>query len=281
MIATMLLAGALLAPSTAAAAPACDPVPGAEQLWSRPETRFVFIGEMHGTAEAPAAFADLVCLASAARPVTVAIEAPASSQPKLDSFLSSPDTGAARAALLADSFWTNPFKDGRSSLAMLAMLEDVRRLRLAGRDVAVAAFQPDRPPSSSGFDQSYYELEMAQLLSKIAQRRPNSLVLVLVGDIHAGKTPVAQWGGGLPAAAHLSPKNTVSLYVASQGGEAWYCQDRTGEANPKPEAMCRAYPAGAAHDPKLRGVILEPQRDGDYDGLLAVGPTTASPPAVR
>jgi hypothetical protein len=39
----------------------CSPVPGAEQIWSKACVHWVFIGELHGSNETPAAFRDLVC----------------------------------------------------------------------------------------------------------------------------------------------------------------------------------------------------------------------------
>ena len=156
----MALAAALMAQPPGGGGPACDPIAGAEALWAKPETRFVIVGEIHGTAEAPAAFADLVCLAARERPVAVGVEAGAGFAAKLEAFLASDGGPAARGAFLSDVFWTQPFKDGRSSQAMLAMFDELRRLKRAGRGIKVFGFQPEggRP---EGFDQSYYELEMA------------------------------------------------------------------------------------------------------------------------
>ena len=95
-----------------------------------------------------------------------------------------------------------------------------------------------------------------------------------MGNLHAGTTPIARWGGGLPAAAHLSPKDTITLLAASSGGTAWNCQGATPDA-------CKASPTRGTETGSARGVVLGPQRDGAYDGLLSLGPVTASPPAVR
>lgn len=51
----------------------CRTVASAETLW-RDDVRYIFVGETHGTTEAPAAFADLVCAALEQGPVTVSIE---------------------------------------------------------------------------------------------------------------------------------------------------------------------------------------------------------------
>lgn len=270
---SIALAAALMAQTPASGGAVCDPVAGAQALWAKPETRFVIVGEIHGTAEAPAAFADLVCIAARERAVSVGLEAGASFVTKLDAYLASDGGPAARRAFLNDVFWTQPFKDGRSSQAILAMFDDLRRLKRAGRSISVFGFQPEgRRPE--GFDQSYYELEMAQLLSKGAQAQPNARVLALMGNLHAGTAPIARWGGGLPAAGHLSPRDTITLLAASSGGTAWNCQSET-------PAGCKAHPTRGTETGAARGVVLGPQRDGAFDGLLSLGRVTASPPAVR
>jgi hypothetical protein len=94
-------------------------------------------------------------------------------------------------------------------------------------------------------------------------------VLVLVGNIHASKIRFDRFDL-LPAAAHLPRKATVSLNVAQQGGQSWSCQ----------ADGCRAYDSTARYDPQARGIIMGPVGEGAWDGVLAVGPVTASPPAA-
>src|SRR5215469_10781400 len=65
---------------------ACRRFPGAEQIWSNPSLRFVFIGEVHGSNETPAALRELLCDALVhGRHVTVALERPSVEQADLDS----------------------------------------------------------------------------------------------------------------------------------------------------------------------------------------------------
>jgi hypothetical protein len=238
----------------------CAPPPDAALLWANPATRFGFIGETHGTAETPAAFAEMVCEASAGRPVVVALEMPDAMQADLDLWMASDGGEAARARFLAHDYWGVSHADGRSSQAMFAMLERVRALKAAGRDLILRAYQPSsRRPD--GFDQSYYEIQMAGLLLQAAYVRPDALVLALGGSLHARKT-LSERHGFRFAAGHLKAADIVSLRTASQGGRTWAC---FGEA-----------PCG---DSDLGQGVFEPQEDGAYDGLLALGPTTASPPA--
>jgi hypothetical protein len=262
----------LLAAVVLGQASACAPPEGVDLLWQDAATRFVFVGETHGTSEAPAAFAELVCARSAVGPVIVALEMPAGMQPDLDIWFASDGGAEARDILLAHDYWNLNHADGRSSLAMLALLQRLHDLRTSGRDLTVRAYQPGdrRPP---GFDQSYYELDMARLLIDAAALRPEATVLALGGSLHAMKTPSPRHGF-LFAAGHINPAHVRSLIVAAQGGSTWACFGPT-------RADCGVRETGAAFDPALRGVILESQQDGAWDGLLALGPVTASPPAGR
>lgn len=258
---------ALLTAAVLATTP-CSAPTGTEALWL-PEARFVVVGEMHGTTETPAAFAAMVCAAAEQGPVTVALELPQAMQPQLDAFLAAPDAEAAVATLNGTTFLNLKMADGRSSTAMLAMLEAVRELKAEGRDVAFHAFQPNRSRPRS-LSQNYYELDMAVGLTDALHARPEARVLVLVGNIHARKTHLERFDL-MPATALLPAKEVVSLFVVQQGGTAWNCGTDTCGANP----MISTYDAAA------RGVILTPYGEGAFDGVLALGPVTASPPVAE
>src|SRR5438045_9622236 len=97
---------ALIMPVATSAAPAtaksegCRDIGGLEALWSRPSLRWIVGGEVHGTAEMPAAFRDIVCTAAAAkRPIGVAVERSETEAADIDALMR-PDGGAkARTAL--------------------------------------------------------------------------------------------------------------------------------------------------------------------------------------
>ena len=144
---------ALFAAALLAGAP-CNPPSGAEALWT-PDHRFIVVGEIHGTAEALAAFAGLVCAAAGQGPVTVALELPTEMQSRLDAFMAATDDASAEALLRDTSFWeSDPERqDGRSSVAMLEMMQSVRQLRVSGHDVTLRGFQPSSPRPAT-FDQN-------------------------------------------------------------------------------------------------------------------------------
>ena len=254
-----------IAAAAALAMSPCD-APAGTSILLDADRRIIVIGELHGTVEVPAAFAEIVCEAAQRGPVTVALEMPQAMQPQMDAFLAAPDEAAALQALEGTQFLNPRMADGRSSLAMLAMLNRIRAVRAEGLDVTVHLFQPSaRRPA--GFEQSWYELDMAKALAEGIYARPESRVLVLVGNTHARKTGIAEISEvGLPAVAHLPTTEVLTLDVAQQGGAAWNCG---------PD--CRANPILSTYDASARGVILEAD-DEAFDGLLAVGPTTASPP---
>lgn len=176
---------------------------------------------------------------------------------------------AARDRLLSLPWWEVRRADGRSSRAMLAMMERIRTLKAEGRDLIIRAYQPARE-RPAGFGQSYSENHMAALLIEAAYARPDALVLALGGSLHARKT-LSERHGFLFAAGHLGAGNIRSVRTAYQGGRTWACFGETpcGDSDL----------GGGDTDPALRGVLLSPIDGGAYDGLLAVGPTTASPPA--
>jgi len=68
-----LVAAATIAAST----PNCAAIDGADTVLADKNLSFLVLGELHGTAETPAIFADLVCLATLKRgKVVVGVEFP-------------------------------------------------------------------------------------------------------------------------------------------------------------------------------------------------------------
>ncbi len=148
---------------------------------------------------------------------------------------------------------------------MLHLLQRLRALRLDGKLAEVVTFSvlfdKQEPPERG-------EERMARRLVMAADRRPDALVVVLTGNIHACKQ-VRPEVGYRTMAAFLDPEQTVSLLVRDRGGEAWNCaEDGCGSH--------RQRSTGGT----TRGVKLRQDVDG-FDGALATGmKSTASPPAV-
>jgi hypothetical protein len=249
---------------TSAEAAPCPALAGAAVLVARPALRWLIVGEVHGTAESPVAFGDLVCHAAARgrRPI-VALEYPAREQAALDAYLRSRGSDRDRRALLARI--GTGMADGRTSAAMLDLVERLRRMRRAGRIDGVVAVQP-----VGGADQAARASAMAEALQGAAGADPGRLVIALLGNVHAMKAEFVRPSFRFtPAAGHLPPAQTVSLAVRGNGGAAWNCV---------PE--CGPHDRGPAKTQAPRGIVLAREPGAAYDGALNLGVmTTASPPA--
>jgi hypothetical protein len=195
-----------------------------------------------------------------------AVEQTTSAQGAINTFLLSDGGQAARAKFLQSLIWNGGFRDGRSSQAYMLLFERLRQLYKVGRITSVIAFQPNGEA-----DPDKYEQSMAQELVK---RSPeNSLVIALVGAVHAMRTPVSFGGPAyLPMAGHLPARQTSSLVLKGAGGKQWACQSPTdcGPAD--------VFQEGALPD---NGLTLTPRKDAPYSAVLGIGkPTSPSPPQV-
>lgn len=245
----------------------CPDIPGWDQVLADEAVRFVILGEIHGSNEMPAVFADAVCLTAADRPVVVAVEQTSADQAAIDTFMASEGGPDARRAFRGAQMWNGPMKDGRSSEAYFSLFETLRQMRHAGRISSVVAFQPSR------FDHdptpAEYEQAMAELVEAAGQS--GATVLALVGNVHAMRTQVPWQGGYMPMAGHLPREATVTLNLVADGGESWNCQGGPD--------TCRANSSRSPPQPHQRGTKLGSDEGEPFSGVLYLGgPTTASPP---
>lgn len=250
----------------------CTALPGAAALLGSADPHYLILGEAHGTAELPAAFADLVCAAAArGGPLTVGLEFLPEDQGALDAYLLSDGGAVARAALLASPGWKR--SDGRGSGALLDLTDSLRRLRHAGVDLRIVAFDHpgDRPGTSAARERG-----MAELLLAARRDRPAAPVLALTGIGHAGKSEWTSLGPPFPAMSqHLPPERTIAIAFSVAGGEIWAC--RRPEGSDSEQCGPRAINARGEAEP--RGVRPEQGRKG-FDATLSVGgPFSASAPA--
>lgn len=254
--------------SGSVAAGTCSPIPGAEQLWSRPKLRWLIVGETHGSNETPAAFLDLVCDAlEHGKRVTVALERSSSEQELLDRVLTDPDSTHAVKDLLRQWDWREAL-DGRSSKAMLQLLLALRDLHLSHPQLSIVAFDTSTPNDNS----AARDEAMGKTLLSLRKKKPNDLILMLTGDAHASEKPVSDWGYN-PAAAYLPADERLSLEAKSNGGASWVWTS-TG---------CGPTNLGTPSKNRPREIVLDPKLSHfeTVDGILSLGvPTTASPPAV-
>jgi len=200
-----------LAIHAVAASTSCSPIPGADQIWSKPAVHWVFIGELHGSNETPAAFGNLVCDALAhGKHVTVALERPSSEQAALDNVLTAKDLAKAKEELLQLQGWKEVL-DGRASEAMLRLLVSLRELHRLHPDLKVVAFDAPYIGTAPGARDE----ALGHALLSLSPAKPNDLVLILTGNIHAMQ---ASKRGYDLAAMYLPPKEILSLEVTDWGG---------------------------------------------------------------
>jgi hypothetical protein len=249
--------------------PRCHAIAGTERLWAQPGPQFVVVGEMHGTNETPAIFEDLVCSARITqRPIIVGVEL--RDQDAIDVVMGSGGSGTHEAAihdLLSRREWRS--SDGRTSRAMLMLLEELRALKLQGIVAGVVAFSQ----AQEGDSDAEREERMASALLSAAKRNPNALVIALTGNVHACKKTLPEIGPYPLMASFLPSAETVSLFVTDWGGEAWTC-DGTG---------CGPHRFGSA-GALNRGITLSQSASPlpGFDGVLSTGlKATASSPAIQ
>jgi len=119
-----------------------DCTPQSQLDVSKIKQQIVLIGEVHGTKELPEYVSGLVCsLLKDGRSVILAVERFAEEQEPLQRYIESEGNAADRAALLGVHMWASRSQDGRSSEAMFALVEDIRKLRKGGQRVGILAMQ--------------------------------------------------------------------------------------------------------------------------------------------
>lgn len=246
--------------------PGCTPVLGADRLW-QPTTRWVIVGEMHGTNETPDAFANLICLAAATgRPVTVALEYSGDGQSVIDTYLASDGSAQARSALLALPLWNAEMQDGRGSVALLRLWDQLRRMKQTGKIKGVVASDvgSSTPP---GQERNAW---MAKAWTAIPAP-DHGVILALVGNVHAMRKPMAFLGRTIITAGSLMPaKRTITVNVVGSGGKAWNCQDDG----------CIEHDNGPPRQVRT-GITYSKDEDRGWDAFYELGiPTTAAAPAI-
>lgn len=254
-------------PGVAQAEPAaprdCAPLMGVETLLAPGKT--VLVGEIHGTEQVPQWAGDLVCLALQKKlSVTVSLEMDSDETPRLVAYLRSPGKPADRARLLAGRFWNVPFQDGRSSRAVFALLERLRRFAAAGLPVRVLA---DDVPTGLPHNRDEY---MAHVLHEERELHPSDLLLAVGGMNHMWTLSEFPHRG---AGYHLESWGVpvTPLRVMASGGKHWQCGGG--------ECIWDIEIRSESRGPRVF-VEMYPERRQGFDGTLYVGNVTPSEPAA-
>jgi hypothetical protein len=164
--------------TTAQSKDACVPIDGIDRVLAL--NTVALFGELHGTNETPAFVANVLCHATARRlRVTLGVELPKESTAALQRYVTSAGSAGDRARLLADTAWHMTPPDGRTSEAMLRLIETTRQFVAEGGDVDVLAFS-DTAPAGQIRDRL-----MADILAARIAADPRRVTLVLTGNIHS------------------------------------------------------------------------------------------------
>ena len=251
----------------AAAVEDCPPIDGSDALY-RPG-RILLLGEIHGTVESPAFTANIAChAAEAGLSVIVGLELLSSDQALVDAYLDSAGSAEDREALVSSEQWRRDYQDGRTSRAMVDLIDGVRRLR--ARELAVSVVLFDAPGNLGG---QARDREMGRELARTVEANPAAFVVVLTGNRHSRTTR------GLPRNAEFEPMGLVlsdqsgrvvtSLEAGHRGGSAWVCAPDCGAIRLSGRDTAAAWSVE----------LDESTRPPGHSGWYHLGTITASPPA--
>ena len=255
-------------PSAVVAGERCDPIDGlAERI---APGRIFLLGELHGTEQSPAFAASVACVvAERGDDLVVGLELVSDAQKMVDRYLDSPGEPADRAALLRHDIWTRDYQDGRNSLAMVELIERVRRLTHGGHAASILFFD------GAGARGQGREAAMAGAIAASANKHPEAVHVILTGNRHSRTATGNRYDPNYEPMGYLLGQRVpgdriVALDVAHEGGSAWVCA---------PE--CGVVSLAERHGGDRWSIeIDDATRPSGHLGWYRVGTLSASAPAV-
>jgi erythromycin esterase-like protein len=194
--------------------------------------RLLLLGEMHGTREPPALLLALATRYAQREPVLVGLEIQDSEQPAIRRYLASGGGAAEQALLRSGTYWQVPRarSDGRRNVEILDMIDGLRRLRAAGRDVAVLAIDAGVP---GGTDSQARDRAMARRVRVAFKHLPRGRMLVLTGNVHAmrERPDYAPPEMQDPMGHYLLGLSPFAINVTARSGQFWACME--GSCGPR------------------------------------------------
>lgn len=260
---------AVLAPGSGRGQPQGDAVLS-ELAGKARQHALLLVGELHGTREVPALVAALArLLSNADHGLVLALELPADEQPRITAWLRSDGGTAARRRLLDSPFWRSGSPDGRSSEAMLELLDAVRTLVHAGRRIEVVCFDGPLPVGAEG-DR---DAALAHHLRMAHARTAPAPMLVLTGNFHARLARGAPWNPEMAFAAYLlRDLDPYNVDVRAVRGSAWLCLQ---------DGACGPHQFDHSGKGPAPGLVEHAPMDAHgYRATLVFPGFTASPPAA-
>lgn len=236
--------------------------------------QLLIVGDYHGSNEIPGFVAQLMADAAASRPVRLGLEMESFEQKPIQVYMASKGTAADRAALLHDDFWT--VGDGRTSQAIVRLIERARELREEGRDVEVFTTVPEYPGDAAikeaGGVNAYRSKGMAQTIhSEVQHGAAHSLVIAFMGSTHSAYVNLAR-GSESTVTERLLLDSPYVVNLDLRGGSVWGCaSDGCGPRALVDEAT-----------PTAKGSVLRKAHDKSGQPAqvwVRFPPLTSSPPA--
>lgn len=229
-----------------------------------PVGRLLLFGEMHGSVEAPRLISEIACSLSKSGEVAVGLEISSQDQPLLDRYVKSRGTAADVKALTSSDFWQKG-RDGRSSEAMLRLIEDLRQLKAKGRAINLFAFD-DQPGTKLERNAA-----IANGIRRFHAKHAKSQIIALMGNVHAQQQEmIASSGFMSPSGRLLRDLNPVSILITHPSGTTWACMPQCGIQSLTPSSPTSG-PVGFKTGESL----------GGYGYSFLLSSVTASPPAVQ
>ena len=144
--------------------------------------------------------------------IVFGLELPEEMRERVEVFLASGGSEEDRQALLAGPRWQADYQDGRTSHAMVDLIDGLRRLRRGGHSVRVALFDA----SSSGGGQQR-DRRMAAYLAPIVEEAEEAFTVALTGNVHSRITAGTRWDPKYQPMGYLLGKETSFEQLISIG----------------------------------------------------------------
>ena len=155
-------------------------------------------------------------------------------------------------------------QDGRASLAVLQLIEEMRQHAREGRRIGVIA------GAAYGRGQDMDEM-LAKAIRQAVSEYPEGKVVALMGDNHASQSRGRPWDADFAGVGHrLRDLKPAVIHTIHSGGRAWICkQEGCGKS-------------GLWADPRNAGrpIGYSPAERGGFNWALTLGTVTESDPAV-
>jgi hypothetical protein len=257
----------------------CDSYVGTAKVVNLASDHLIIFGEMHGTNESPEAIGQLACsLLHSGRPVRIGLEA---DWPQGASLARAIEDPFDREVVLnaAPKMWST--YDGRSSEAVLELLEQVSQWYGQGFDISVFAF--DALPSEwVGAENQAIARDAAMAKQVNLQVSEfDGAVLLQTGNFHAQKSPFSFADQAfIPMASLITVRPVFSLEMKYGPGSAWVnATYEDGEGNIVENLGPMQMGGIGKPDAEPRSFVLENDWPAAFDGEYFTGSISASPPA--